>query len=182
MSHFSLTIDEITYKSACKNNSAAQKRIYEMFSSPVYNLIYRMVQNRSDALDIAQDVFVKVFTKLKQNKTVDSLGFWIRSICINTTLTFIKNNSKLITNVDFKEKQIHNDIHETMSSLEFALNKIPAIPRSVLWLYEVEGLNHQEIAELYGKSISFSKTNLSRAKQLAQVYLTQKGGGYEVFK
>ncbi|HPI95676.1 MAG TPA: sigma-70 region 4 domain-containing protein [Gammaproteobacteria bacterium] len=53
------------------------------------------------------------------------------------------------------------------------------MPRSVLWLYEVEGLNHQEIADLFGKSISFSKTNLSRAKQLAQMYLTQNGGGYE---
>lgn len=182
MSHFSLTIDELTYKSACKNNTAAQKKIYELFSMPVYNLVYRMVQNRSDALDIAQDVFVKVFTKIRQNKSVESLGFWIRSICVNTTLTFIKKNSKLITNIDFKEKQIHHDIHETVSGLEYALNKIPAIPRSILWLYEVEGMNHQEIADLYGKSLSFSKTNLSRAKQLAQVYLTQKGGGYEAYK
>jgi RNA polymerase sigma-70 factor (ECF subfamily) len=179
VSVFNQTIDEITYKSACKKNSNAQKKIYELFASPVYNLIYRMVQNRHDALDVSQDVFVKVFTRINQSQSVESLGFWIRKICINTTLSFIKKNSHLITNVDFKEKQIHRDTHETMSSLEFALNKIPTIPRSVLWLYEVEGLNHQEIADLFGKSISFSKTNLSRAKQLAQMYLTQNGGGYE---
>jgi DNA-directed RNA polymerase specialized sigma24 family protein len=46
----------------------------------------------------------------------------------------------------------------------------------------VEGMTHQEIAELYGKSISFSKTHLSRAKSLAQNYLMTKGGGYEAVK
>ena len=182
MSHFKLQIDDITFKAACKNNTPAQKRIYDTFSMPVYNLIFRITHNKTDSLDIAQDVFVKVFTRIAQNKSQDLLGFWIRKISINTTLTFIKKNAQLITNVDFKEKIIDTDINETMSSLEFALGKLPALSRSILWLYEVEGMSHQEIADMYGKTISYSKTHLSRAKQIAQKYLTQKGGGYEAIK
>jgi len=182
LSHFNLQIDDFTFKAACKNKTAAQKRIYELFSTAVYNLVFRITHNKSDALDISQDVFIKVFTKIKQNKSQESLGFWIRKISVNTTLSYIKKNSHLITNVDFKEKVIDTDVNETMSSLEFALNKVPAVSRSILWLFEVEGMSHQEIAKMHGKTVSFSKTHLSRAKQVAQKYLTQKGGGYEAVK
>lgn len=182
MSHFNLQIDDFTFKAACRNKTAAQKRIYELYSTAVYNLVFRITHNKSDSLDISQDVFVKVFTKIGQNKSQELLGFWIRKISINTTLTFLKKNSHLITNIDFKEKIIDTDVNETMSSLEFALGKIPAVSRSVLWMYEVEGMSHQEIADIHGKTISFSKTHLSRAKQVAQKYLTTKGGGYEAIK
>jgi len=182
LSYFNLQIDDFTFKAACKNKTDAQKRIYELFSTPVYNLVFRITHNKSDALDISQDVFVKVFTKISQNKSHDLLGFWIRKISINTTLTFLKKNAHLITNVDFKEKITHTDVNETMSSLEFALSKVPVLSRSILWMYEVEGMSHQEIADLHGKTISFSKTHLFRAKQMAQKYLTKKGGGYEAIK
>ncbi|VAW36175.1 hypothetical protein MNBD_GAMMA01-1129, partial [hydrothermal vent metagenome] len=56
MSHFNQIIDEITFKAACKNNTSAQQRIYETYSTPVYNLIYRITHNKTDALDITQDV------------------------------------------------------------------------------------------------------------------------------
>ena len=182
MSHFNLQIDDFTFKAACKNKTAAQKRIYEVYSTAVYNLVFRITHNKSDALDISQDVFIKVFTKIKQNKSQESLGFWIRKISVNTTLSYLKKNAHLITNIDFKEKVIDTDVNETRSSLEFALSKMPAISRSVLWLYEVEGLSHQEIADMHGKTVSFSKTHLSRAKQVAQQYLTKKEGGYEAIK
>jgi len=110
------------------------------------------------------------------------LGFWIRKISLNTTLSYIKKNSRLITNINFKEKTVDNNFNETMSSLEFSLSKLSPISRSVLWMYEVEGMSHQEIADFHGKTVSFSKTQLSRAKQMAQQYLTQKGGGYEAVK
>ena len=182
MSHFSKIIDDITFRAACKNKSGAQKKIYELYSMPVYNLVYRITHNQADSLDVSQDIFVKVFTNLAQNKSQESLGFWIRRIAINTTLSFLKKNAHLITNVDFKEKIIDTDFNETMSSLEFAMSKLSAISRSVLWMYEVEGLSHQEIADFHGKTISFSKTILSRAKQKAQQVLTQEGGGYEAIK
>ncbi len=182
VSHFNLKIDEVTFKSACKNNTAAQKVIYETFSTPVYNMIFRMTHSQSDALDIVQDVFIKVFTKIHQNKSCDLLGFWIRKIALNTTLTFIKKNAQLITNVDFKENSVDKDINETRSSLEYALGKLSNVSRSILWMYEVEGLSHQEIADLYGKTVSYSKSHLSRAKKVAQKYLKQKCGGYEARK
>ena len=182
MSHFNLTIDEITFKAVCKQKTAAQKKLYELFSTPIYNLAYRITQNQSDAMDISHEVFIKVFTKIKQLKDKDLLGFWIRKITLNTTFSMIKKHEKLITNINFKEKCVNTDFNETMSSLEYALQKIPVVPRTILWLYEVEGMTHEEIAKIYGKTISFSKTHLYRAKNLAQTILTTQGGGYEVVR
>ena len=182
MSHFKQTIDELTFKAACKNKTSAQKKLYELFSDPVYNLILRITHKQEDALDLTQDVFIKVFTKIAQNKSQELIGFWIRKIAINTSMSYLKKHSKIITNVNFKDKAIDNNSNETLDALEFALTKIPALPRTILWLYEVEGLNHNEISEIYGKSVSFSKTHLSRAKALAQSYLQTKGGGYEAVK
>ena len=179
MSHFNTTISPMIFKAACHNKAYAQEIIYQKFSTSVYNIILRITHNKTDALDLTQDVFIKVFTKIEQSKSPELLGFWIRRISINTTLSYIKKNAKLITNIDFKEKAIDKDVNETMSSLEYALSKLPAIARSILWMYEVEGMSHAEIANIHGKTISFSKTQLSRAKQMAQKYLTQKGGGYE---
>ncbi len=179
MSHFNQTIDQLTYKAACKNRTAAQKKVYETYVQPVYNLVLRITQNSADALDISQEVFIKVFAKIGQSKKPDLLGYWIRKIAVNTTMTYLKKHSHLITNVDFKEKSYESNTYETLTSIEFALSKLPEVSRSILWLYEVEGMSHDEIAKLHGMTVSFSKTHLSRAKKQAQKYLTQKGGGYE---
>jgi len=182
VSYFELTIDEITFIAAKKNKADAQRKIYDLYSRSIYNLCLRMLNNEADALDITQDVFIKVFSKIEQCKSTKIFGAWVRKITINLSLSYIKKNSKLITNINFKEKTITPNSIEVTSSLEYALSKLPIIPRTILWLYEVEGLSHQEIADNYGKTVSFSKTHLSRAKALALSYLTTKGGGYEAIK
>ncbi len=182
MSYFKATIDEITFKAAKKNKTAAQRKIYDLYSRSVYNLSLRMLNNEADALDITQDVFIRVFSKVEQCKSLELFGIWVRKITINLSLSFLKKNAKLITNINFKEKTITSNSVEITSSLEYALTQLPLVSRTVLWLYEVEGLTHQEIADNYGKTVSFSKTHLSRAKSLALSYLTTKGGGYEAIK
>ncbi len=182
MSYFELTIDELTFNAAKKNKTYAQRKIYDLYSQSIYNLSLRILNSEADALDITQEVLIKVFSKINQCKSTESFGIWIRSITINMSLSLIKKNAKLITNINFKEKTITTNPVEIASSLEYALSQLSTVSRSILWLYEVEGMSHQEIAEIYGKTISFSKTHLSRAKALAQSYLTQQGGGYEAVK
>jgi RNA polymerase sigma-70 factor (ECF subfamily) len=117
LSHFNLTIDEVTFKAACKNKTAAQRKIYNLYATSIYNLAYRMTKSQTDALDISQETFIKVFTKIAQNKSQELLGFWIRKITINTAFTFIKKNAQLITNINFKEKTINSNVNEIVSSL-----------------------------------------------------------------
>jgi RNA polymerase sigma-70 factor (ECF subfamily) len=55
--------------------------------------------------------------------------------------------------------------------LERALARLPAIARAIVWMHDVEGLSHEEIAALFGRSISFSKSRLSRAHALLREQL-----------
>mgnify|MGYP001815930578 FL=1 len=60
--------------------------------------------------------------------------------------------------------------------LERALESLPESARVVVWLYDVEGMNHREIADLFGRSVSFSKSRLARAHQSLRVWLDANGG------
>ena len=65
MSHFNQTIDDVTFKAACKNKTAAQKKIYELFSTPVYNLVFRITHNQADSLDLSKFLPICHKTSLK---------------------------------------------------------------------------------------------------------------------
>ena len=57
--------------------------------------------------------------------------------------------------------------------LERALAKLPDVARTVVWMYDVEGLNHEEIAAMFGRKVSFSKSQLSRAHALLRAQLSE---------
>ena len=179
MSPFSQDIDEVTKAQACKGKQVAFRRIYDLFKTPVYNLAFRMLQNREDALDVLQNTFVAVFQKIKQFSGQVAFGFWLRKIVINQSLQLIKKNHK------HQSQQVVGEVDETPIEIDFSvahdlnllLQKLPPLSRSVLWLYEVEGFSHKEIAEWYQMSVSFSKSQLSRSKKLMAEWLANEEQG-----
>ena len=60
-----------------------------------------------------------------------------------------------------------------MIDLDRALARLPDVARTVVWMHDVEGLDHAEIAALYGRSVSFSKSQLSRAHALLRAQLSE---------
>ncbi len=175
MSLFDQSIDEVTLKRAQKGQRKALRSVYDAFSKPVYNLAYRMVQNRDDAMDVMQNTLLQAFAKLGQLKKPERLGFWIRRIAINQSIDLIKQNAPLCELSEaadlVDEREPGADVHD----IEYHLRALPPISRSVLWLYEVEGMTHQEIAEIYQMSESFSKSQLARSRKLlAQSHAVQE--------
>ncbi len=177
MSHFSNNIDEVTHKAAIKGKQVAYRNIYDRFKSPVYNLAYRMLQNREDALDVMQNSFVSAFRNLKQWSGQVAFGYWLRKIVINQALQQQRKNSQL-TAADLDTDDLPDDLSEQALELSHDLNvmlaQLPPLSRSVLWLFEVEGLSHKEIADLYQMSVSFSKSQLSRSKKLMANWLSDQ--------
>jgi len=171
LSHFNQTIDEITRQQVIKGRQQACRYVYDGFSTVVYNLAYRMLQNRDDALDVMQNSFITAFEKLKQWNQQVAFGFWLRRIVINQCLDLIKKNHKLLT-VELPPVTSSDHVnYDKQHDANLMLGQLPPISRSVLWLYEVEGLTHQEIADIYQMSVSFSKSQLARSKQILQKWL-----------
>ena len=182
MSHFNQTIDDLTKQAVIKGKQLGCRKVYDAFSKPVYNLAFKILQNRDDAFDVMQNSFITAFQKAAQWSGQVAFGFWLRKIVINQCLDLIKKNHQLLTleteHITRKSDHINYDQQHDANLL---LSQLPPLSRSVLWLYEVEGLTHQEIADLYQMSISFSKSQLSRSKQLLHQWLQNQEDNHEQY-
>ena len=180
LSYFNQTIDDITKLQVLKGKQSACRQVYDQFSSPAYNLAYRMLQNSDDAQDAMQNSFILAFQKITQWSGEVAFGYWLRRIVINQCLTEIKKNHHQLT-IESQHQATESDRLEYnyQHDLNVLLAKLPPLSRSVLWLYEVEGLTHQEIAEMYDMSTSFSKSQLARSKQLLSKWLQNQEEHHE---
>ncbi len=172
MSYFNQTIDDLTRQQVIKGKQQACRHVYDAFATPVYNLAFRMLQNQHDAQDVMQNSFITAFQKTHQWSGQVAFGFWLRKIVVNQCLDQIKKHHQQLT-IESQQQAQHSETlaYDHQHDLNLLLAKLPPLSRSVLWLYEVEGMTHQEIATLYQMSTSFSKSQLARSKQLLHKWL-----------
>jgi RNA polymerase sigma factor (sigma-70 family) len=156
----------------------ALEQIFRAFEMPVYNLARRVCRTVEDAEDVLQDTFFEVSKSIRRFRGDGSLWAWIRTIASSKALMRLRRNKYRDTDELHDEAVSHRqeDGHLRMD-LEAALERLPEVTRAVVWLHDVEGYTHNEIAEQMGKSVSFSKSQLSRAHVRLRRWL---GGGGEV--
>jgi RNA polymerase sigma factor (sigma-70 family) len=163
---FSQPIDDLDLQRLRKTDASAQTKVFRQFEKPVYTLCFRMLGSTASALDAMQDSFVQAFTRIGDFKSSAPFGFWLRKITLHRCLRELRDRkdqapSLLLEDI---EDQSHTILQLTDSlDLEHALAQLSDRARAVLWLYHVEGYQHAEIAELFGQSLSFSKSQLARA-------------------
>jgi RNA polymerase sigma factor (sigma-70 family) len=150
-----------------RGEAAAQETVYRLFEAPVYSLLRRMTGDPDTALDLLQDTFLKAFERVHQYRGEAPLGRWLRSIAASEALMHLRRGRHFMQlfygDASALESVPCHDASDT--DLERALSLLDSVPRSVLWLYHVEGYTHVEIAAMCGKTVSFSKSQLSRAHQ-----------------
>ena len=155
---------------ACKKgNRIAQNKLYKQYCDAMFNICLRMLKNQVDAEDVLQLTFCDVFRKLDQYRMESSIGAWIKRITINNCLDFLKKRN-LIDEWDDKYEAVADETPEDndsydVESIRRAINQLPTGYRVSLTLYLFEGLDHAEIADYLGISVSTSKTQYHRAKK-----------------
>jgi RNA polymerase sigma-70 factor (ECF subfamily) len=156
----------------------ALKKLYECYSDACFTTAYRLSADASIAADICHEVFLVVIEKLHtfDGQTVQ-FGGWLKRIVVNKTINRMKFEKRFNDNDD-PDLESDNTLftHSWLDSsidLQRLLEKLSDQQRTVLWLYEVEGYSHSEIAKMFNKSVSFSKVTLLRTyrslQQLAEV-------------
>ena len=166
-SPFDIELDEMTLARARRGNISACEVIYRNFSSPAYSIAYRICQNRETAQEIAQEAFITAFRKLRQYRGDAPFWGWLRRVVVNHAISVIRKESRAET-IEFQEYHVASEGDQERNGLamdlDSALGQLGREDRAVVWLHDVEGYNHKEIAKLFGKTESFSKTRLSRAR------------------
>jgi len=129
-----------------------------------------------------QETFIEVIRSISGFRGKAPVGSWIRRIAVTKSLMFLRSawhKRGQSLDDDFEEVTEGRAVSHGISShpehaidLDAALANLPSVGRAVVWLHDVEGFTHKEIAGLMGKTESFSKSQLSRAYQRLRPYLT----------
>jgi RNA polymerase sigma-70 factor (ECF subfamily) len=134
----------------------------------MYNLAFRMMNNREDAEDILQETFIECFRNLGSYRFESTFGAWLKSILINKCINQIKKKKielvfvdNLPTDVSEHEEEMIYDTKKIFKGIE----QLPDGYRIILTLYLLEGYDHTEISQILGISESTSKSQYSRAKE-----------------
>jgi RNA polymerase sigma factor (sigma-70 family) len=155
--------------------SDAQAAVYRAFSPGAYALIRRMISRKAVADDLLQDTFVEILQSLGRFRGEAPLGAWIRRIAVSKCLMYLR--SPWHRSLMWLDAQAGDDspVEPILAArvprsdpghqmdLDAALERLSPMARTVVWLYDVEGYTHEEIAALFGKTTSFSKSQLMRA-------------------
>ena len=174
MSRFTdIDIDPAIVKKAASGDSRAHEIIYRAYATPVYSVCLRFTRVPAHAEDLTQDTFMEVMRSIGSFRGDAPLGSWVRRIAVSKALMFLRSawhKRGQSLDDDFAEQLPGQGASHGISEspehaldLDAALANLPDVSRAVVWLHDVEGFTHKEIAGLMGKTESFSKSQLSRA-------------------
>ena len=155
-----------------KGDVRAQYQLYTLYSKAMYNICYRMTNQKEEAEDMLQESFSYAFSKLGSFRFESSFGAWLKRIVVNTCINHLKKKRVDLVYTEHQSDPISADESVDYGEIRFqvkrvmkALEKLPEGYRIVFSLYLLEGYDHKEIAEILGVTESTSKSQFLRAKQ-----------------
>jgi len=182
--------ESVLVRRAQHGDLAAYDELVRRYQERIYATVYHMTSNHEDANDLAQDTFIKAYQALKSFKGGSSFYTWIYRIAVNKTINFLKqrkNRSHMSLNdLDFNaehdpdlvalvsDKTPRRDagLNELQEKLNEAMLKLSEPHRLVVTLHDVQGLAHDEIAEIMDCNIGTVRSRLFYARQQLQAYLS----------
>jgi RNA polymerase sigma factor (sigma-70 family) len=156
----------------------AWKILYDQNRQSIYSLCVRMCGNRHDAEDILQESFVSAYRKIGQLRDETIFGGWLRRIAINLCLQHLRSQTVYEPIAD-EPGPVVGDVEEDwlqtipFADIQRAITSLPDKCRVVFVLVAMEDYAHQEVASALNISVSTSKSQYHRGKQLLKIKLSQ---------
>ncbi len=179
------TNEEIILIDAIKNGTTnAYAKLIDCYKDLVYTLAFRMLKNREEAEEVAQDTFIKIFKSLDKFKGDSKLSTWIYRVAYNTCLDNIKKNKKhqndvaideyTFNQLDTIDNALDNIIKEEKRILiKKCIAKLPEDSSALLTLFYFEELSLDEISKIVNGEANTVKVKLFRARKKLAVILEQ---------
>lgn len=179
--------DLVVVRQVQAGDVAAFDRLISKYRERVFGIVYNMTSNREDAADLTQDTFIKAFQSIQRFGGQSSFFTWLYRIAVNSTLSHLRKSrlrsffslegidadepvSREIVAALTDKTGVDRDsyVRELQEKLNEAMQKLSITHRTVVTLFEIDGLSHQEIAEVMGCSVGTVRSRLHYAKQLLQ--------------
>lgn len=162
---------------AQQGDADAFASLFHTHKARIYSVCLRMTNNTAEAEDLTQDAFMQVFRKLATFRGDSALSTWLYRIAVNTVLMHFRKKALRQISLDEPYNQDAKLVRREYGSkddrltgsvdriaLARAIRELPDGYRTIFLLHEVEGYEHQEIAELLDCSVGNSKSQLHKAK------------------
>jgi RNA polymerase sigma-70 factor (ECF subfamily) len=158
-------------------NRAAERALYEQHVDRIFRLALRMTGNAELAEDLTQDIFLRAFDRLHQFRGDSGLGTWLHRVAISVILNAIKKRRTTASRevpldatapAASNSGAIEMDVRDRVRA---AVAQLPEELRVVVLLYDVEGYQHNEIADMLGISAGACRMRLLRAHQMLRTML-----------
>lgn len=161
-------------QAAASGDMDAFEMLYERHYRRVYSLCLRMVANVTEAEDLTQEVFIHLFRKLGSFRGDSAFTTWLHRLTVNHVLMHFRRRGVRLEKTT-EEGEVPDQIElgterpETMPvvdriALDNAIAQLPPGYRSVFVLHDVEGYEHEEVADMLGVSVGTSKSQLHKAR------------------
>jgi RNA polymerase sigma-70 factor (ECF subfamily) len=164
---------------AQRGDPEAFERLYQLHKSRVYSLCLRMLGNPAEAEDMAQEAFLQLFRKISTFRGESQFSTWLHRLAVNVVLMHLRR--KTLPQTSLEETVDPDEAGEGPKrelgaadplllgavdrvTLDDAITRLPDGYRRVFVLHDVEGYEHNEIAELLGCSVGNSKSQLHKAR------------------
>jgi len=174
--------EQVLIEKASEGDADAFEILVERYEKGVYNLAYRLIPDRDDAMDITQEVFLKAFQALPKFRGDSRFSTWLHRVCVNACLDFLRRKQRTQTYsldepINLKESSVVREVRDDSGSVEdvietksltesvlMALNSVDEAHRTVIVLSDIRGYSYQEIADMLGISIGTVKSRLHRGR------------------
>jgi RNA polymerase sigma-70 factor (ECF subfamily) len=179
--------DEMELISRCqKGDQEALKAIFDQYNKKVYRIAYGVVRQREEALDVVQEVFIKLYRSIRNYKGKSKFYTYLYRMAMNTAIDHVREMKRApFSSLDEMEGFQPSDriekrpdsiliYKESEERVKVALEKLPADQRMALIFREIEGLSYQEMAEAMGCSIGTVMSRLHYARKRIQELLKEE--------
>lgn len=175
---------------AQQGDAEAFERLYHLHKGRVYSVCLRMVGNPAEAEDLTQEAFLQLFRKIHTFRGESAFSTWLHRLAVNVVLMQLRR--KVLPQVSLDEPvetdeagpgplrelgQVDPRLAGSLDriTLEDAVAQLPPGYRTIFVLHDVEGYEHNEIAEMLGCSIGNSKSQLHKARLRLRELLQERG-------
>lgn len=164
------------------------EHLYRLYSRRVYATCLRLVKNPTEAEDLTQEVFLLLFRKIHTFRGESAFFTWVHRLAVNRVLMHLRK--KVLQVVSIETARDPGDDSASFSTdiavrdlsmagtldridLERCIALLPAGCRTIFVLHDVQGHEHREIAEMLGRSVGVSKSQLHKARKRLRQLLNE---------
>jgi len=174
---------------AQQGDERAFAALFEMHKRRVYSLCLRMTGNTAEAEDLTQEAFLQLFRKISTFRGESAFSTWLHRLAVNVVLMHLRKKGLQQVSLEqvdaSQEEPVKRDYGDNdrrlmgsidRISLSRAIAELPPGYRTVFVLHDVEGYEHNEIAEIMKCSVGNSKSQLHKARMRLRDWLRQNQG------